>query len=266
MGGSWTSLALASVAAKYARPEELEYARRRVAGGLDPDEAALVARLFHPGNRILDVGCGAGREAIALARVGARVTAIDLVPAMIERARAEAAAAGIAVTFEVKSVTDLDEPPGSFDQVRFSANVYAYIPSRALRVDVLRRVHAALREDGTLVFSTYNRRASPRGIRSSLRDLVRALLGRASWDGRGPEPGDRWVRSVSEASSPDSPLCFCHHATVEEVADEIRQAGLVLEEITTHDELVRGVRLSVGERARIPTLIYIARKPRARPG
>src|SRR2546425_9449741 len=61
-GSRWASLALSSVAAKYARPEELEDARRSVARGLDPDEAALVERLFDPGSRILDVGCGRSEE------------------------------------------------------------------------------------------------------------------------------------------------------------------------------------------------------------
>jgi SAM-dependent methyltransferase len=251
------------VAGKYARPEEVEFARRRVAGGLDPEEAALAARLFPPGSRVLDVGCGGGREAIALARLGCHVRAIDLVPAMIELARAEAAQAGVTVTFEVKSVTALDYLPGSFDHVLFSTNVYAYIPSRAGRIDTLRRVHTALREEGTLVFSAYNRPAASRGVRSSLRDLARRCLGWVPRNGRGPEPGDRWVRSVSGASGPDSPLCFCHHATVAEVTEEIRQAGFGLEEITTHQELVQGVELSASGRARIPTLIYIARKPRA---
>lgn len=265
-GGRWASRALSSVAVKYARAEELEHARRGVAGGLDPAEAALVERLFQSGSRILDVGCGAGREAIALARRGCRVTALDLVPAMIELARLEAARAEVSVTLEVKSATELDYPPGSFDHVFFSANVYAYIPSPARRVDTLRRVHTALREGGTLVFSTYNRRAFPWGFRNSLRDLARALLGRVSWNGRGPEPGDRWVRSVSEASAPDSSLCFCRAATVEEVTEEVRQAGLVLEEITTYEELAQGARLSPDERERIPTLVYIARKPCAARG
>ena len=262
-GSRWASLALSSVAAKYARPEELEDARRSVARGLDPDEAALVERLFDPGSRILDVGCGAGREAIALARRGFQVTAIDLVPTLIELARLEAARAGVEVTFELKSVTALDYPPRSFDHVLFSPNVYAYIPSRRRRAETLGRVAVALREGGAVVLSAFNRRAIPRGLRDRLRDGVRVVLSGVSRNGSRPEAGDRWVRHVSEASGPDAPLCFCHHATVEEVTEEIRQAGLVLAEITTYEELAQGARLTPDERERIPTLIYLARKPGA---
>lgn len=44
--------------------------------------------------KILDVGCGAGPFSVYLWRQGARMTGIDLAPAMIELARENAAAAG----------------------------------------------------------------------------------------------------------------------------------------------------------------------------
>jgi len=255
----WVSHAVASVTTKYAQPEELEYSRGSVSQGLGPDEAALVGRFFDPASRVLDVGCGAGREAIALAHRGLRVTAIDVVAAMIEQARREAAHAGVTVTFEVKSVTAFDAPPNSFDHVLFSLLVYAYIPSPGRRIDTLKRVRGALRKGGTVVFSAYNRKAIPASPKDSLRDGARRLMRWLAPNGGAPEPGDRWVRGVSEASRADSPLCFCHFATVEEVEDEIRQAGLSLEQVTTFEELVQGARLSPKARARVPTLFYVAR-------
>ncbi|MGH7318675.1 MAG: class I SAM-dependent methyltransferase, partial [Candidatus Rokuibacteriota bacterium] len=151
------------MATKYAQPEELEFSCRGALQGLGADEAALVDRFFDPGSRVLDVGCGAGREAIALAKRGLRVTAIDVQPAMIEQARLEAARAGVTVTFVVQSVTAFGASPNSFAHVLFSPLVYAYIPSHARRIDTLARLRAALRGGGTIVFSAYNRKAIPSG-------------------------------------------------------------------------------------------------------
>src|SRR5438128_11140539 len=49
-------------------------------------EAAL--KVFRPGNRILELGCGTGRDAVALAQRGIRVDATDVSPAMIAATRA----------------------------------------------------------------------------------------------------------------------------------------------------------------------------------
>ena len=52
-----------------------------------------------PGMRVVDLGCGAGEDAVRFARRGALVDAIDFSPAMLEQGRARAAAQGVAVTF-----------------------------------------------------------------------------------------------------------------------------------------------------------------------
>ena len=49
--------------------------------------------------QVLDVACGTGHHAIALARKGHQVVGTDLSRAMVERARENAEAAGATVTF-----------------------------------------------------------------------------------------------------------------------------------------------------------------------
>jgi SAM-dependent methyltransferase len=56
---------------------------------------------------VLDAGCGTGYLAIKLARAGARVSAVDYSPAMIEVARENAVAAGVSVRLETDSIAEL---------------------------------------------------------------------------------------------------------------------------------------------------------------
>jgi len=69
--------------------------------------------------RVLDVGCGVGRETVELARRGARVVAVDLAPALIARARNRAVAAGVAgrVEFRVGAAESLGLEGELFDVV-----------------------------------------------------------------------------------------------------------------------------------------------------
>lgn len=58
---------------------------------------------------VLDVGCGTGANAVALARLGIPVVAIDLVPEAVALAKNRADAAGVAVEWLVGNVLDLPE-------------------------------------------------------------------------------------------------------------------------------------------------------------
>ena len=60
---------------------------------------------LEPGMRVLDVGCGPGRHALALAARGITVHGVDLSPEFV--ALAQEAATGFAATFEVLDVRDL---------------------------------------------------------------------------------------------------------------------------------------------------------------
>ena len=78
------------------RPDELqritdEYYRSDVylrdrdynLGGINYIEVGLIEQWFEPGGTVLLIGAGAGREAIALARMGFDVTAVDCNPSLV---------------------------------------------------------------------------------------------------------------------------------------------------------------------------------------
>ena len=65
--------------------------------------------------RVADLGCGTGTLSVLLAAEGYDVHGIDLSPAMVARAEAKAAAAGVTATFAVGDASDPQLPLRSFD-------------------------------------------------------------------------------------------------------------------------------------------------------
>src|SRR5262245_39752155 len=71
------------------------------------------------GSAILDAACGIGTQALGLAQLGYNVTASDLSPGAVARARVEAAARGLTIDF---SLADLRRLSSAFDR-QFAAVV-----------------------------------------------------------------------------------------------------------------------------------------------
>jgi SAM-dependent methyltransferase len=82
-------------------------------------QEALIVRYLSPlaGRKILDVGTGTGRAAIALSRHGARVVGIDASAEMLAVAEDRARAAGVGVRFLRGDIHALGFSGGSFDGV-----------------------------------------------------------------------------------------------------------------------------------------------------
>ena len=95
----------------------------------------LVAALApQPGERWLDLATGTGEIALRAAAAGAAVTAIDIAPRMISRARDKASARGLAVEFAVGDCAQLPHGDGSFDVVVSNFGlVFADEPSAVAR-------------------------------------------------------------------------------------------------------------------------------------
>src|SRR5213592_4525772 len=70
-----------------------------------------------PGQRVLDVACGAGNGAIAGARRGAESVGLDYVPELLERGRERAAGEGFEIEFVEGDAQALPFDDGSFDVV-----------------------------------------------------------------------------------------------------------------------------------------------------
>lgn len=114
--------------------------------GTAPSEFALeVARLIRPGDHVLDLGCGEGRDSVFFAQIGCVATGIDLSADGIEKARRLARARGVSVTWRQGPMTET-LPTGPFDLI-FSCGSLHYV-SRAERSALFERLKAMTRRGG----------------------------------------------------------------------------------------------------------------------
>lgn len=102
---------------------------------------------------VLDLACGTGRVARALAAAGHHVTGVDASPAMLVRAAARADEAGVSLRLVESTLQALPGPAtlGRFDLALCAINSFAYLTTTAEQLAVLRQVHALLRKDGLLL-------------------------------------------------------------------------------------------------------------------
>jgi ubiquinone/menaquinone biosynthesis C-methylase UbiE len=104
-----------------------------------------------PYDLVLDVGCGTGVIAITAARLGAKVSAIDLTPHLIKRAQENVAVAKVEVDLKEGDVEALPYDDNSFDAV-LSQFGHMFAPRPEVSIKEMLRV---LKPGGTIAFSTW---------------------------------------------------------------------------------------------------------------
>lgn len=104
------------------------------------------------GESVLDVGTGTGVLAISAARLGAKVSGLDLTPELIEQARENAAIARLpGIDWMQGDAEELPYPDASFDVV-VSQFGHMFAPRPEVAVAEMRRV---LKPGGRITFATW---------------------------------------------------------------------------------------------------------------
>lgn len=106
------------------------------------------------GARVLDVGCGGGLLAEALAGAGAQVTAVDLAPSMIEVAQLHALERGLSIDYRVASAESLVAAGTAPFDIVTCMEMLEHVPAPGATLMTLGQL---VRPGGDLFVSTINR-------------------------------------------------------------------------------------------------------------
>ena len=160
---------------------------------------AAFSSLVKPGGRVLDAGCGSGRDALAFQKLGFKVTAMEASGRLAALARAHTGLAVEVMTFEQIAWRE------TFDGVWACASLL-HVPRAELRA-VMRKIRDALVPGGvwwmSFKYGTEEREAAGRqftdldetGARALIDDVGGLTLIQmdTSFDARVEQAGQRWL-------------------------------------------------------------------------
>lgn len=189
----------------------LEY---RPDSGLDAAESALVEHFLPAGSSVLDLGCGNGRVAFALAARGYRVDGLDISPSMIEEARTAAEALGVEGRFRIGDAVSLPYDENELDAVVFACNGIGHL-TREGKVACLVELQRVLRPGGVALLSLRTPYALNRMLPRLVCNVVLPRKGlRPDEEGDGDQYVQRpplgWLVNQCREVRLD-PVCVCSH-------------------------------------------------------
>lgn len=120
--------------------------------GFRDQEEFVCKKYLKKKDKILDLGCGSGRLAVALYNCGYKnIVGVDLTPKMIDLAIKGTKDKNI--DFFVGDATKLKFPDESFDAIVFTHNGWSQIPTEANRLKALHEVYRVLKPNGVFIIS-----------------------------------------------------------------------------------------------------------------
>ncbi len=201
------------------------------------DEDAVMSR-FHERGPLVDLGCGVGRMALAFARRGFPVVAVELSQAMLEKVETKAQTEGLCVNLIRANLCHLECLPD--DHFAYALSMFStlgMIRGAPARRQALSESARILRPGGRLALHAHNLWLNLRDWQSRgwlVTHLIKTLLGHE-------DAGDRRMlyRGI--------PNMEVHLYRWRELKRDLRQAGFAIEEVlpidTVHARLIPFPRL-----------------------
>jgi SAM-dependent methyltransferase len=132
------------------------YLRNAFTKGTEQEVDFLVDALgLTAGQRVIDVGCGPGRHALALARRGFEIHGVDQSPEFVALARDAATGEGLDASFEVLDVRDLAYAKDYDAAICLCQGGFGLLGGRD-EVDVFSRIVRSVRPDGGLAVTAFH--------------------------------------------------------------------------------------------------------------
>ncbi|HCR30840.1 MAG TPA: class I SAM-dependent methyltransferase [Opitutae bacterium] len=215
----------------FSDPRTVDHYVRAVANiGLWKAERAVFEERILRKDRVLDLGCGAGRIAIGLWKMGySRVSGADFSPDMVSEARSIASFLEADVSFGIEDATRLSFGEDAFDAVVFGFNGLMQIPGWEERRRALDEIFRVLSRKGIFIFTTLDREDSLyREVFNDADNFEHDLAKNTSLI----EEGDRLFETEHGTT-------FMHVPTREEVEQELRKAGYKVVDCRMRSEIAR---------------------------
>jgi ubiquinone/menaquinone biosynthesis C-methylase UbiE len=210
---------------------------------------------------ILNVGCGAGRETIALHEMGyCNTIGIDCTKELLDVARQQAKDKNLSIDFRLANAAELPFPDGSYDLITLFANIYGHVIPRMDRVNTLKEIKRCLKSGGLILLegtSLYNRLPHYAAIR-----LLE--MGRAFYNPHRLERGDKLVRDAKKVIDVTREhLPRSHWFRPYEIDQEAKEAGLEVVLASTVEGVLKDPRRESRRLHKAGRLVYVLKKPDA---
>ena len=198
--------------------------------GLWNSEKIIFEKYIKKEDKILDIGCGAGRTTINLFKNGYKnIIGLDLSTNLINYAKSYSQENKLDINFVNGDATKLEYDDNTFDAVIFSFNGMQCIPGKKNRDNVLKEVYRVLKPNGVYIFTAHNRDDS--GEYQKFWDEEKIKWENGTQDKNLEIYGDKY--SIDKTGE----TCFVHFSNIEEMKEFIYQQDFEILETTKSTDI-----------------------------